>query len=147
MLNVYKWYLVSNYLHKHKIPILPKFISYLIRFVFSAWLPYSCCIGEGTVFGYGGLGVVLHHRSVLGKGCHVDQQVTIGGTSKKIDVPIIGDNVYIGTGAKILGPIRIGSNVVIGANAVVISDIPDGSLVVGVPGKIIKSGIRMHDYI
>ncbi|MGZ5134825.1 MAG: hypothetical protein ACXWCG_06735, partial [Flavitalea sp.] len=59
----------------------------------------------------------------------------------------IGNHVYIGAGAKILGPIKIGNNIVIGANAVVITDIPDGSLVVGVPAKIVKHGIRMQDYV
>lgn len=147
MLNVYNWYLFSNFLYKYKIPFLPKLISYLIRFIFSAWIPYSAVIGKNTVFGYGGLGIVIHNRAILGKNCHIDQNVTIGGTSKKIEVPVIGDHVFIGAGAKILGPIQIGNNVVIGANAVVVKSVPDGSLVVGVPGRIIKSGIRMSDYV
>lgn len=62
-------------------------------------------------------------------------------------MPIIGDHVYIGAGAKVLGPIRIGSNVVIGANAVVVDDVLDGVLVAGIPARIIKSGIVMQDYV
>ena len=147
MLNVYNWYYFSHYLYRNKIPLLPKFISYLIRFIFSAWIPYSASIGKETAFGYGGLGIVVHGRAVLGDYCLISQHVTIGGTSKKREVPIIGNCVFIGAGAKILGPIKIGNNVVIGANAVVITDIPDGSLVVGVPAKIVKSGIRMQDYV
>ena len=147
MLNVYNWYYFSHYLYLNKIPLLPKLISYLIRFIFSAWIPHTASIGKGTVLGYGGLGIVIHGRAVLGEYCHVDQNVTIGGTSKKREVPIIGNYVYIGAGAKILGPIKIGNNIVIGANAVVITDIPDGSVVVGVPAKIVKSGIRMQDYV
>lgn len=54
-------------------------------------------------------------------------------------MPIIGNNVYIATGAKILGPIKIGSNVIIGANAVVINDVPNNVTVAGIPAKIIKS--------
>ncbi|WP_241901711.1 serine O-acetyltransferase [Vibrio cyclitrophicus] len=93
------------------------------------------------------MGVVIHDRVKMGSGCHIDQGVTIGGTSKKTNVPIIGNNVYIGAGAKVLGPITIGNEVVIGANSVVVSDIPDNCLVVGVPAKIIKREIFKSDYV
>ena len=147
MLNIYNWYYFSNYLHRHSVPLLPKFISYLIRFIFSAWIPYTALIGKGTVFGYGGLGIVIHNRAVIGDFCHIDQNVTVGGTSKIKKVPIIGNNVYIGAGAMVIGPVKIGNNVVIGANSVVIKDIPDECLVAGVPARILKSGILMKDYV
>ena len=137
MLNVYRWYQVSSFLHRHKVPIMPKLISYLIRLVFSAWIPATAIIGKGTVFGYGGLGIVIHSRAKIGELCHIDQGVTIGGTSRKTEVPTIGDHVYVGAGAKILGPIKIGNNVVIGANAVVVKDVPDGSLLLeSQPGSL-----------
>jgi len=104
-------------------------------------------VGKKLQLGYGGLGVVIHGRCRIGDNCHIDQNVTLGGTSKKLDVPILGNNVYIGSGAKIIGPITIGNDVVIGANAVVVKDIPSCSLVVGIPGKVIKSGIKMSDYV
>ena len=66
---------------------------------------------------------------------------------KKSGGPTLGNHVYIGAGAVVLEPIKIGDNVVIGANCVVVDDIPSGSLVVGVPGKIIKSGIKKSDYV
>ncbi|HIF9354877.1 TPA: serine O-acetyltransferase [Photobacterium damselae] len=97
--------------------------------------------------GYGGLCVVLHDRVIIGDDCHIDQGVTIGGTSKKVGVPVIGNHVYFGAGCKVLGPVTIGDNVVIGANAVVINDIPSNSLVVGVPAKVIKSNILKKDYV
>ena len=130
-----------------RIPLLPKIITYLIRFVFGPYLPYKLKLGKGFKIGYGGIGVVIHERTIIGENVHIDQNVTIGGTSKKIDVPQIGDNVYIGAGGLVSGSVVIGNNVVIGANAVVVKDIPNGSLVVGIPGKIIKSNIKMSDYI
>lgn len=129
------------------IPVIPKIITYLIRLIFGCYLPFHLKIGEQFVLGYGGLGVVIHERTIIGNDCHIDQNVTIGGTSKKYEIPILGNHVYIGAGAKIIGNVKIGDNVVIGANSVVVKDIPDGSLVVGVPGKVIKTNIKKSDYI
>ena len=130
-----------------KIPALPKLITYFIRLVFGCYLPYLIKLGENFKLGYGGIGVVIHERTIIGDDVHVDQNVTIGGTSKKYEVPTIGNSVYIGAGAVILGPVIIGNDVVIGANAVVVKDVPSGSLVVGVPAEIIKSNIKKSDYV
>ena len=139
---------LQRFSHKIRlIPILPNLITYFIRFVFSAYLPYKLKLGRKFVLGYGGLGVVIQKRTFIGDDCHIDQNVTIGGTSKKYDVPKLGNHVYVGAGAKIIGPITIGDNVVIGANAVVVNDIPSGSLVVGIPGKVIKSNIKKTEYV
>ncbi len=129
------------------VPFVPRIITYLIRFVFCCYLPFNLKLGKKFVLGYGGLGVVIHERTIIGNDCHIDQNVTIGGSSKKYEVPVLGDHVYIGAGAKIIGNVKIGNNVVIGANSVVIHDVPEGSLVVGVPGKVIKSNIKKSDYI
>ena len=130
-----------------RLPIVPKLITYWIRLVFSCYLPYNLKLGKAFILGYGGLGVVIHERTLIGDDCHIDQNVTIGGTSKKQEVPILGDHVYIGAGAKVLGPVKIGDNVIIGANSVVICDIPSGSLVVGVPGRVIKSNVLKSNYV
>ena len=140
-------YRFSNVLHQKNFIFLAKIITYFIRLIAGAWIPASVQIGRDIVFGYGGLGIVIHDRAVLGDNCHIDQGVTIGGTSKKYEVPYLGNNVYVGAGAKILGPVTIGNDVVIGANAVVVKDIPDHSLVVGIPGKVIKTNIRKEDYV
>ncbi len=102
-------------------------------------------VGGGTKFGYGGIGVVIHARAVLGKNCSIAPNVTIGGKSRWYEVPVIGDNVHISGGAKILGPIRIGNNVTIGANAVVVKDVPDNCIVAGVPAKIIKTNVNPEE--
>ena len=101
-------------------------------------IPYQADIGEGTVIGYQGIGVVIHKRCVIGENCHISQNVTLGGTSGIYEVSVLGDNVTVGAGANIIGPVHVGNNVEIGAGAVVIRDIPDNCIAVGVPAKVIK---------
>jgi serine O-acetyltransferase len=93
-----------------------------------------------------GPGLRLEHfgligiSGTLGKNCRILPHVFIGhvGAFKGGGGPTIGDNVFIGGGAKVLGEIKIGNNVIIGANAVVLKDIPDNAVVAGVPGKVVK---------
>lgn len=83
---------------------------------------------------------MVNGRSVIGKNCNISHGVTIGQTNRGENkgCPLLGNNIYIGPGAKIIGGIRIGNNVAIGANCVVTKDIPDNSVVVGIPGKVIS---------
>jgi len=140
-------YRIARYLFIYKVPFIPKLIYFFVFLIYNSSIPYSCSIGKGTKFGYGGMGVVIHARARIGSNCIISQQVTIGGRSRSTQVPVIGDNVYIGAGAKILGDVTIGSGSVIGANAVVISDVPSRSIVVGVPAHVVKTGINVGDYI
>lgn len=143
-MNGIKLYRIANYLYKHNIPLLPKIIQRLSYLLFNAHIPYQATIGDGTILGYGGMGIVIHTNATIGKSCMILQQVTIGTSVPYFDqtkahpVPKIRDNVYIGAGAKILGEIHIGDGSVIGANSVVTHDIPSNSLVLGIPGKVIK---------
>ncbi len=100
----------------------------------------GCIIGRGADFGPGfvlihSLGVVINSSVRGGARVFVEHQVTIG--AEKDAAPVLGDDVFIGAGAKIVGGVRIGNNVKIGANAVVISDIPDGATAVGVPARVV----------
>lgn len=81
-------------------------------------------------------GIIVSYGAKIGRNCTINQQVTIGQNEK--GHPVIGDNVFIGAGARIIGAVTIGDNVKIGANAVVVKDIPGNSTVVGVPGVIVK---------
>lgn len=134
------------FLQNKKIPLLPTLIRYFIRIVFGPDIGMGAKIGAGSVLGYGGIGVVIHDRAVIGKNVSIGQNVTIGGTSKKYEVPIIGDNCLLAAGAVIVGPVTIGKDCVIGANAVVVKDMPDNSLAVGIPAKVVKTGININDY-
>ncbi|MBL9067145.1 MAG: hypothetical protein JNN10_12700 [Sphingopyxis sp.] len=85
-------------------------------------------------------GVIIHYSAVIGSNCMIMQQVTIGmigGTP-----PRIGDNAYIGAGAKVLGDITLGSDVRVGANAVVLVDVPDNHTAVGIPARVFKHTSR-----
>ena len=144
---VYALYLIARFLHKMHIPILPKVIQVFIRIIFGCKVPYTAKIGKNTVLGNGGLGLTIHARSVIGENCRIGPCVSIVGSKKHADVPKIGNNVWIGTGARIVGPVVVGNNVMIGANAVVNKDVPDNTLVAGVPAKIIKENIDIKDYM
>ena len=113
--------------------------------VFACWFPHTIKAGQGLVLGYGGLAIVVHADAVIGSNVHIDQCVTIGGNGITHGVPVIKDNVYIGAGAKILGPIVVGEGSIIGANAVVTKSIPPKSLAVGVPARVIESDININE--
>jgi serine O-acetyltransferase len=91
-----------------------------------------CSMPLGIVFPHP-YGIVIHSETVIGENTIVMQQVTMGGKSliNPRGAPALGENCYVGAGAKILGQVKIGNKVTIGANAVVTKDIPDGSVVVG----------------
>lgn len=136
---VLRWQRASNYFYRKRVLFVAKFIWMMIRVVFACDIPYTIRFGDGVQLFHNGLGVVIHKNSQIGKGTKIYQNVTIGGNGK-VDinngVPVIGEGVFIGAGAVIVGPITVGNGVVIGANAVVTESIPDNAVVVGVPGKI-----------
>ena len=138
MFNAVHFYRLGRQLFLWRIPLIPKLIELIIFLLYNSKIPTSCEIGQGSFFSYGGIGVVLHARCKIGENVDIGTNVTIGGKSGNFEVPIIGNNVYIATGAKILGPIKVGNNVTIGANAVVINDVPDNAIMAGVPAKLIK---------
>ena len=110
-------------------------LSRIIRWYYHCDIPYTVDV-SGCNFQHKGFGVVIHPQSVIGKNIVIQHSVTIGETSK--GVPVIGNNVFIGARAVVIGDITIGNNVKIGAGAVVTKDIPDNCTAVGVPAKIIN---------
>ncbi|WOO41447.1 serine O-acetyltransferase [Rubellicoccus peritrichatus] len=102
-------------------------------------IPFTTDIGSGFYIGHFG-GIVVNWRSTIGKNCNISHGVTLGQANRGRNkgYPIVGDDVYIGPGAKIIGAVKVGNNVAIGANCVVTKDIPDNSVVVGIPGKVIS---------
>ncbi len=144
VLSIHRIVFILNQLN---IPIVPTLINKIfIRMFFGCQLGVNTRIGKNVTLGYGGLGVVIHERAVIGNNVIIGTGVTIGGTTKKRDAPVIGDNAIISAGAKVLGPIKIGKNSVIGANAVVLKDVPDNCVAVGIPARTVKDNICIGDY-
>lgn len=131
-------YRAGNFFYRKKLFIIAKIINGLIRVLYRCAIFSESSIGGGTKFSYGGIAVVIHRRTIIGKNCRIGARVTIGGRSGSSDVPVIGDNCYLGTGSVILGPVVLGDNVTVGANAVVLQSFPAGSVVAGVPAKLIR---------
>lgn len=138
MINSITFYRLAHFLYCYHIPLLPKVIKFFIFLFYNSSIAYEAKIGKGTFCGYGGMGVIIHKKAIIGKNVNIGAHVVIGGRSGLKELPIIGNNVFIGAGAKILGNVKIGENAVIGANAVVINDIPANAVAVGVPAKVTK---------
>ncbi len=139
MINAITLYRISHWLYLHHVPFLPKIFTLIIFLLYNSKIPYKAVIGKKTICGYGGIGVVIHDKAVIGNNCVIGQQVTIGGgNSRYPGLPVIGDNVHINKGAIVFGGITVGNNVDIGANAVVNIPVPDNAVVAGVPARIIK---------
>lgn len=137
-MNCITLYRLSNFLYRKKIPFFPWFVTKIGFLVFNSHIPYSSNIGPMTKCAYGGIGIVIHSRAKIGKRVILGQGITIGRQLDPEGIPVIGNDVYISAGARILGDIKVGNNVIIGANSVVIRDVPDNSIVAGVPAKVLK---------
>lgn len=142
MCKVYALYRCSRTLHSWKIPIFPKLLYYFMRFAFTTSVPYTAVIGRNTSFNNYGMGIVIHKRTVIGDNCEISHHVTIGGRGGFYEVPVIGNDVFIGTGATILGPVKIGDGSIIGANAVVLHDVPAHAVAAGNPARVIKQNVQ-----
>jgi cysteinyl-tRNA synthetase len=133
---------ISHALWNLRIPVLPRFLSNAARLLTGIEIHPAAKIGSGFFIDHG-MGVVIGETAEIGNDCLLYQGVTLGGTGKEKGKrhPTLGNNVVVGAGAKILGPMRIGNYVKIGANSVVLKPVPDYAIVVGVPGRIIKKKV------
>ncbi len=132
---------LSHALWKKKLFFGGRFISHLGRFFTGIEIHPGARIGKGFFIDHG-MGVVIGETAEIGDNCTLYHGVTLGGTSwaKEKRHPTLGDNVVIGSGAKILGPFTLGDNSKVGSNSVVVKEVPPNSTVVGVPGRVVISG-------
>lgn len=115
-----------------------RFMFRHVRNHYGIELPYSATIGRKVVFEHQG-GIVIHGAAVVGEGSCIRQGVTLGNRSvdEPNEAPVLGKNVNVGVGAKLLGKVHVGDGAAIGANAVVLEDVPPGATAVGVPAKVV----------
>ncbi len=139
---------VANFFHLAGFHLLARVISQITRFFTGIEIHPGAKIGKNLFIDHG-MGVVIGETSEIGNNVTIYHAVTLGGISPSIDSerqrhekrhPTIGNDVVIGSGAQIIGPIKVGNGSRIAANAVVVKDVPDNATMVGVPAKIIKSG-------
>ena len=126
--------------------LLSRFIANISRIFTSIEIHPAVVIDEGFFIDHGS-GLVIGETSVIGKNVTIYQQATLGGLSPSINSdsqrnvkrhPTIGNNVVIGSGAQIIGPVKVGNNSRIAANAVVVKDVPENATMVGIPAKAVK---------
>lgn len=138
------WLRVATALQPHKRLYAPLYLfarEYLHHLMhkYGISIDVGTSIGPGFYIGHYGC-IVVNGDAVLGRNVNISQGVTIGQANRgpRKGVPTIGDNVYLGPGAKVIGAVVIGNNVAVGANAVVTKDIPDNGVAVGIPAKVIS---------
>ncbi|MDD5434805.1 MAG: serine O-acetyltransferase [Nitrospira sp.] len=136
-------YRIAHWLWYKGIPLIPRVVSHLGRFLTGIEIHPGAKIGTGFFIDHG-MGVVIGETTIIGNNVTLFQGVTLGGTGKEKGKrhPTLGNNIVVGVGAKILGNITIGDNVKIGANSVVLESVSSDSTVVGVPGRVVKQGGR-----
>lgn len=132
-------YLGSRRLLKYSLYPFARLLFRHYRYKFGIDIPFTTRIGSGFYIGHFSC-IFVNENCVIGKNCNISQGVTVGTTNRggKAGNPVIGDNVYLGPGAKVIGAIRIGDHAAVGANCVVTHDVPDHGVVVGVPGRVIS---------
>ncbi|MCX5705352.1 MAG: serine O-acetyltransferase [Candidatus Omnitrophica bacterium] len=140
-------YRIGHAFYKMHLFFLARWLSQMARWVTGIEIHPGAKIGKRFFIDHG-MGVVVGETAIIGDDVLLYQGVTLGGTGIEQGKrhPTVGNNVVIGTGAKVLGNITIGDNSYIGANAVVIKDVPPNSTVVGVPGRITKQDGKKMDF-
>lgn len=140
------WHRVAHFFYKAHIKFIARCISQITRFFTGIEIHPGATIGRGLLIDHG-MGVVIGETAVIGDDCTIYQGVTLGGTGKESGKrhPTLGNNVMVGSGAKVLGPFTVGDNSKIAAGAVVLNAVPAGSTCVGVPARIVRQDGRKVD--
>ncbi|HEY6839370.1 MAG TPA: serine O-acetyltransferase [Geobacteraceae bacterium] len=131
---------MSHWLWQNKLYFLGRFVSHLGRFFTGIEIHPGATIGKGFFIDHG-MGVVIGETAEIGENVTLYHGVTLGGVSweKVKRHPTLGDNVVVGSGAKVLGPFTVGNNSKIGSNSVVVKEVPENATVVGIPGRVVMA--------
>ena len=141
-------YRIAHWLLRHHCRFLARAVSQWSKLWTGIEIHPGARIGKRLVI-YHGTGIVIGETAEIGDDCLLYQGVTLGGTGKDVGKrhPTLGNNVMVGAGAKVLGPIHVGNNARIAANAVVLREVPDNATVVGVPGHVVRLCGEKLDHI
>ena len=141
-------YRIAHWLLRHHCRFLARAVSQWSKLWTGIEIHPGAHIGRRLVIDHG-TGIVIGETAEIGDDCLLYQGVTLGGTGKDVGKrhPTLGNNVMVGAGAKVLGPIHIGNNARIAANAVVLREVPDNATVVGVPGHVVRLCGEKLDHI
>ena len=141
------FYRLSHGLWNARLKWLARWLSTLGRWLTGIEIHPAAKIGRRFFIDHG-MGVVVGETAEIGDDCTLYHGVTLGGTTWKKGKrhPTLGDDVVVGAGAKVLGPIIIGAGARIGSNAVVVKDVPPGATVVGIPGRVVKQAAAPDEH-
>ena len=134
----------AHWFFNHNMKFIARYLSQRNRHKSGIEIHPAAQLGKGVFIDHG-MGVVIGETTVVGDNCTIYQNVTLGGTGKDVGKrhPTLGNNVLVGSGAKVLGPFTVGDNARIAAGAVVLREVPANATAVGVPARIVKrNGIR-----
>lgn len=133
------WYRAAHFLYKLNLKFMARLLSQLGRWFTGIEIHPGAIIGRGLMIDHG-MGVVIGETTIIGNDCTIYQGVTLGGTGKETGKrhPTLGNNVMVGSGAKILGPFKVGDNAKIAAGAVVLSEVPADCTAVGIPARVVR---------
>ena len=142
------YYRIAHWLYLHHCKFLARWLSQHAKWTTGVEIHPAATIGRRLVIDHG-TGLVIGATTEIGDDCLLYQCVTLGGTGITTGKrhPTLGNNVMVGSGAKILGPIKIGDNARVAANAVVLRDVPENSTVVGVPGHVVRVNGEKLDHV
>ena len=142
------WHRIAHWLHIHKFRFIARWISQATKMFTGIEIHPGATIGRRLVIDHG-TGIVIGETAEIGDDCLLYQGVTLGGTGKDKGKrhPTLGNNVMVGSGAKVLGPFKVGDNARIAANSVVLREVPPNATVVGVPGRVVKISGEKLDHI
>lgn len=137
----------AHWCFNHNLKFIARYLSQRNRHKTGIEIHPGAQLGKGVFIDHG-MGVVIGETAVVGDYCTIYQNVTLGGTGKDVGKrhPTLGNNVLVGSGAKVLGPFTVGDNARIAAGAVVLSEVPANATAVGVPAKIVRlNGVRQEN--
>lgn len=144
-MNAAKIHRISNWCYNNHLRMISKIFQFILFAVHGCRIPPYTIIGKGTSFTAKGMGVIMNGKEIIGENCQIGHQVKFLGKAPYHNCAKVGNNVFISSGAVIMGNVIIEDDCIIGANSVVTKSLRKGSIVAGIPATIIGTRINKND--